>query len=178
MLTPSTTPLDPPHGAQPTEHRLTHLLRPRSVALVGASDRSNWSNRIYDALQVIGYDGDVYLVNPKGGQAHGRPLHRNVGDIDAVPDVAFLMVPGPAVLDAMRDVAEAGVKAAVVLSSGFAELGAEGREAQRELASLCRRHEMVVLGPNALGFVNVIDRIALKPFPPGDPLQPGSIAVD
>ena len=177
MLTPSTTPLDPPHGTRPTEHRLSHLLRPRSVALVGASDRSNWSNRICDALEVIGYDGDVYLVNPKGGQAHGRPLHRSVGDIDAVPDVAFVMVPGPAVLGAMRDVAEAGVKAAVVLSSGFAELGAEGREAQRELASLCRRHEMVVLGPNALGFVNVIDRIALKPFPPGDPLRPGSIGV-
>jgi len=177
MLTPSTTPLDPPHGARPTEHRLSHLLRPRSVALVGASDRSNWSNRIFDALQVIGYDGDVYLVNPKGGQAHGRPLHRGVGDIDAVPDVAFVMVPGPAVLEAMRDVAEAGVKAAVVLSSGFAELGAEGSEAQRELASLCRRHEMAVLGPNALGFVNVIDRIALKPFPPGEPLRPGSIGV-
>jgi acyl-CoA synthetase (NDP forming) len=144
---------------------------------VGASDRSNWSNRIYDALQVIGYDGDVYLVNPKGGQAHGRPLRRSVADIDTVPDVAFLMVPGPVALDAMRDVAEAGVKAAVVLSSGFAELGAEGSEAQRELASLCRRHEMVVLGPNALGFVNVIDRIALKPFPPGEPLRPGSIGV-
>jgi acetate---CoA ligase (ADP-forming) len=177
MLTPSTTPLDPPDSAQSAEHKLTRLLRPRSVALVGASDRSNWSNRIYEALQVIGYDGDVYLVNPKGGQAHGRPVHRSVGDIDAVPDVAFLMVPGPAVLDAMRDVAEAGVKAAVVLSSGFAELGAEGSEAQRELASLCRRHEMVVLGPNALGFVNVIGRIALKPFPPGEPLRPGSIGV-
>ncbi|MGD0701623.1 MAG: acetate--CoA ligase family protein [Trebonia sp.] len=174
MLIPSTTPH---RSAQPTEHRLTQLLRPRSVALVGASDRSNWSSRIYDALQVIGYDGDVYLVNPKGGQAHGRPLHRQVGDIGTVPDVAFLMVPGPAVLDAMRDVAVAGVKAAVVLSSGFAELGAEGREAQDELASLCRRHEMVVLGPNALGFVNVIDRIALKPFPPGEPLRPGSIGV-
>jgi acetate---CoA ligase (ADP-forming) len=177
MPIPSTTPHHPPRSAQPTEHRLTHLLRPRSVALVGASDRSNWSNRIYDALQVIGYDGDVYLVNPKGGQAHGRPLHRTVGDIGTVPDVAFLMVPGPAVLDAMRDVAVAGVKAAVVLSSGFAELGAEGKEAQGELASLCRRHDMVVLGPNALGFVNVIDRIALKPFPPGEPLRPGSIGV-
>ena len=176
-MTASTTPPDAAYSAQPTEHRLTHLLRPRSVAIVGASDRSNWSNRIYDALQVIGYDGDVHLVNPKGGKAHGRPLHRSMGDIDAVPDVAFLMVPGPAVPDAMHDVAEAGVKAAVVLSSGFAELGAEGREAQRELAIVCRRHEMVVLGPNALGFVNVIDRIALKPFPPGDPLRPGSIGA-
>src|ERR1700722_9491358 len=120
MLIPSTTPHHPPDSAQPTEHRLTRLLRPRRVALVGGSDRSNWSNRIYDALQVIGYDGDVYLVNPKGGQAHGRPLHRTVGDIGTVPDVAFLMVPGPAVLDAMRDAAVAGVKAAVVLSSGFA----------------------------------------------------------
>jgi acetate---CoA ligase (ADP-forming) len=158
-------------------HRLSRLLRPRSVALVGASDRSNWSNRIHDALRVIGYEGDVYLVNPKGGQAHGKPLRRSVNEIGVLPDLAFVMVPGSAVLGAVRDAAEAGVKAAVVLSSGFAELGAEGREAQQELAELCRAHQMVVLGPNALGFVNVNDKIALKPFPPGEPLRPGSIAV-
>lgn len=158
-------------------HRLRALLAPRSVALIGASERSNWSHRIDNALNEIGYEGKRYLVNPRGGEAHGRPLHTSVGELPEVPDLAFFMVPGSAVLPAMREVAAAGVKAAVVLSSGFAELGEEGRSEQAELARICRAHDMVVLGPNALGYVNTAARVALKPFQPGEELRPGRIAV-
>lgn len=158
-------------------HRLSSLLEPKSIALIGASDRSNWSNRINGALGVIGYPGDVYYVNPRGGEAHGHQLFTSVKELPVVPDLAFMMVPGGAVLPAMREVAEAGVKAAVVLSSGFAEIGEAGREAQRELAELCDAHDMVVLGPNALGYVNTAARVALKPFQPGEELRGGSIAV-
>lgn len=158
-------------------HRLNRLLAPQSIALIGASDRSNWSHRINGALEVIGYEGRLFYVNPRGGEAHGKPLYRSVQDIDEPVDLAFLMVPDAAVLPAMRDVAQAGIKAAVVLSSGFAELGEEGRAAQGELADLCHRNDMVVLGPNALGFVNTGGRVALKPFQPGEELRSGSIAV-
>jgi acetate---CoA ligase (ADP-forming) len=158
-------------------HRLSGLLEPRSVALIGASDRSNWSHRINGALEVIGYEGVVHYVNPKGGEAHGRPLVRSVLDLDEAPDLAYVMVPGAAVLPAMREVAEAGIKNAVILSSGFAEVGEEGRQAQRELLELARAHDIAVLGPNALGYVNTAGRIALKPFPPGEELRAGSIAV-
>lgn len=159
------------------DHRLSGLLAPRSVALVGASDRSGWSTRINEALTVMGFDGDVFLVNPKGGTAHGREAHRSVHDLPVVPDLAYVMVPGSAVLPAMREVAAAGVRNAVVLSSGFAETGDEGRAAQDELAALCRESGMSVLGPNALGYVNVAARTALKPFPPGEELRTGSVAI-
>lgn len=159
------------------EHRLTRLLSPKSIAIVGASDRSNWSHRIHDALDVIGYRGEVYYVNPKGGTAHGRTLHRSVKEIGVVPDLAYVMVPEKAVLPAMTDVVESGVPAAVVLSSGFAEVGAEGRAKQDELAALARAHDVVVLGPNALGYVNAPGRVALKPFQRGEELLEGSIGV-
>jgi len=158
-------------------HRLDRLLAPRSIAVVGASDRSNWSHRINDALEVIGYPGAVHLVNPKGGTAHGRPVHPSVPDIPETPDLAYVMVPEKAVLAAMTDVAEAGVPAAVVLSSGFAEVGAAGRARQEELADLARKHDMVVLGPNALGYVNAPGKVALKPFQRGEELVAGSIGV-
>lgn len=158
-------------------HRLSALLEPRTVALIGASDRSNWSNRINTALDVIGFEGERYLVNPRGGTAHGRPLATSATELPVTPDVAFVMVPGKAVLPAMRDVAAAGVKAAVILSSGFAEMGETGRAAQAELAELCAEHDIVVLGPNALGYVNVNHKVALKPFQAGEELRPGRIAV-
>lgn len=160
-----------------TESTLTHLFEPRSIALIGASDRSNWSHRIVDGLRVIGYEGDVHYVNPKGGEAHGRPLFRSAADIPEAPDLAFVMVPAKAVLDAMRDVARAGITSAIVLSSGFAELGDAGRRAQEELHALAAEHGITVLGPNALGYVNTDAKVALKPFPPGEPLRSGSIAV-
>jgi acyl-CoA synthetase (NDP forming) len=158
-------------------HRLSSLLEPRSIALIGASDRSNWSNRINSALEVIGFDGDVYYVNPRGGEAHGRTLFTGVSELPVVPDLAFLMVPGAAVLPAMREVAAVGIKAAVVLSAGFAEVGEDGKTLQRELAELCRSHDMVVLGPNSLGYVNTGAKVALKPFQPGEELRGGHIAV-
>lgn len=164
-------------SAEARKHRLGRLLRPRSVALVGASDRSNWSTRIHDALGVIGYAGAVHYVNPKGGTAHGHPLHRSVRDLPEVPDLAYVMVPAAAVLDALTDAAEAGVRAAVILSSGFAETGPEGAARQAELAALADKHDMVVLGPNSLGYVSAQARIALKPFQRGEALLPGPIGV-
>ena len=68
--------------------RLRRLFTPRSVAIVGASDRSSWSHRIRGALLSIGYDGEVYFVNPRGGTAHGATAHRSVGEIGLVPSRA------------------------------------------------------------------------------------------
>ncbi len=167
----------PPSRGDRTEHRLTRLFEPRSIALVGASEGKDWSDRINSALRVIGYPGRIHYVNRRGGTAYGESLHRSVADIPETPDLAFLMVPGAVVMDAMRDVAAAGCRAAVVLSSGFAEVGESGRAAQRELAEFAAEHGIVVLGPNALGFVNVGQQVALKPFPPGPALRRGNVAL-
>jgi acyl-CoA synthetase (NDP forming) len=156
---------------------LSRLLSPRSIALIGASDRSNWSHRIHDALTFIGFDGEVSYVNPKGGTAHGQLVHRSVLDLERTPDLAYVMIPGAAVQEAMKDVVAAGIPAAVVLSSGFAEVGTVGQQRQEELAALTRGNDVIVLGPNALGYVNLPGKVALKPVQSGEALLEGSIGI-
>lgn len=112
----------------------------------------------------MGYPGEVYSVNPRGGTAHGRVLHRRVADLPVAPDLAYVMVPADAVPTAMADVTAAGVPAAVVLTSGV------GRR-------LAPAGSTVVLGPNTLGFLNPARRIALLPFQPGPELRAGPIGV-
>jgi acyl-CoA synthetase (NDP forming) len=156
---------------------LTRLFSPRSVAIVGASDRSNWSRRIHDSLDIIGYPGAVYYVNPRGGTAHGSPLHRSLADVGTVPDLVYIMAPAHAALDAVTEAGRLGVPAAIILSAGFAETGADGLREQLRVAEAVKAHGMALLGPNTLGFVNPGQRIALMPMQPGEPLSDGSVGV-
>jgi acetate---CoA ligase (ADP-forming) len=157
--------------------RLHRLFTPRSVAIVGASDRSSWSHRIRGALLNIGYGGEVFFVNPRGGTAHGAVLHRSVSEIGQVPDLVYVMTSAEASLAAIVEAARLGTRSAIILSSGFAETGPEGLLAQQRLAEVAREHDMAVLGPNTLGFANPARRVVLMPMQPGDDLEPGSIGV-
>ena len=156
---------------------LTRLFSPRSVAIVGASDRSNWSRRIHDSLGIIGYPGTVYYVNPRGGTAHGSPLYQSLADIGAVPDLVYIMAPAQAALGTVTEAGRLGVPAVIILSAGFAETGEDGLREQLRVAEAARAHEMALLGPNTLGFVNPGQRIALMPMQPGEPLTDGSVGV-
>lgn len=133
---------------------LSLMFNPRSVVLVGASDRSAWSRRAFDNLKELRYQGRIHLVKPSGGTAHGQQTLTSCRDIGEPVDVALLLVPMSAIPDALRDVAAAGVRFAVILASGFAELGPEGRAAQDEMTRLSRMLGVALLGPNCLGFVN------------------------
>jgi acetate---CoA ligase (ADP-forming) len=165
-----------PNGTA-TRDRLGRLFTPESVAIVGASDRSSWSHRIHGALLNIGYDGEVYFVNPRGGTAHGAVAHRSVGEIGQVPDLVYVMTSAEASLAAIDEAARLGTRSAIILSSGFAETGPEGLLAQRRLAEVAREHDMAVLGPNTLGFANPARRVVLMPMQPGDELEAGAIGV-
>jgi acyl-CoA synthetase (NDP forming) len=157
--------------------RLSRLFTPRSVAILGASDRSGWSHRIRAALANAGYEGAVYYVNPRGGTAHGEVLHRSVGEIGVVPDLIYVMTPADASLAAIREAARLGTRSAIILSSGFAEAGPAGRQAQQRLAEVAREHDVAVLGPNTLGFANPARRTVLMPMQAGDELTAGTIGV-
>jgi acetate---CoA ligase (ADP-forming) len=157
--------------------RLHRLFTPRSVAIVGASDRSSWSHRIRGALLNIGYAGEVFFVNPRGGTAHGAVLHRSVAEIGQVPDLVYVMTSAEASLAAIVEAARLGTRSAIILSSGFAETGPAGLLAQQRLADVAREHDMAVLGPNTLGFANPARRIVLMPMQPGDELTAGAIGV-
>ena len=160
-----------------TRDRLHRLFTPESVAIVGASDRSSWSHRIRGALLNIGYEGEVFFVNPRGGTAHGAVLHRSVSEIGQVPDLVYVMTSAEASLAAIDEAARLGTRSAIILSSGFAETGPEGLLAQQRLEEVAREHDMAVLGPNTLGFANPARRVVLMPMQPGDELTAGAIGV-
>jgi acetate---CoA ligase (ADP-forming) len=164
-------------SAVATRDRLRRLFTPRSVAIVGASDRSSWSHRIRGALLNIGYEGEVFFVNPRGGTAHGETAHRSVSEIGQVPDLVYVMTSAEASLAAITEAARLGTRSAIILSSGFAETGPEGLRAQQRIAEVAREHDMAVLGPNTLGFAHPARRVVLMPMQPGDELAAGAVGV-
>ena len=157
---------------------LDRLLRPRSVAIVGASaDTAKLSGRPLAYLEKYGFRGDIYPVNPRVA-AIGR--HRCYADIAALPeapDAAIVLLGAAKVTDAVRELAAIGTGAAIVLAGGFGETGDEGRARQDELKRAAGR--MRLLGPNSIGLVNVGDRIVLSASNAlvTDDIVPGSIAV-
>ena len=156
--------------------RLSSLFRPRRVALVGASDKSTFSRTAFDNLVTFGFGDRVHLVNRRGVEVHGRPSVTSCAGIGTEVDVAFLMVPQAGTLDAMSDAASAGIRHAVVLSSGYGEAGDTGRAAQAELVAHAERLDMTLLGPNHLGFANLVDQVPVTPIP-GLPRTPGPVAL-
>ena len=159
-----------------TGKRLTSLFRPRSVALVGASDKSTFSLLAYRNLVEFGFADRTYLVNRRGATTHGQPTVSSCAQIGEPVDVAYLMVPQAATLEALHDAAAAGIRNACVLSSGYAEAGDAGRAAQAELTAEADSLGMVVLGPNHLGFANFTDGVPVCSVP-GLPHQSGPVAL-
>jgi acyl-CoA synthetase (NDP forming) len=142
--------------------QLDRLLRPRSLALIGASATSgSLGECVLTNLEEAGYSGEVFLVNPKRAVIHGRQCAGSIDELPRELDCAVLALPGAAVLQSLRACAAKGFGSAIVFSAGFGEAGEEGRAAQAEMAYIAGEHDMVIEGPNCLGMVNYIDRIPL-----------------
>lgn len=156
--------------------RLDSLFRPRSVALVGAANKSTFSRLAFDNLVRFGFDDRTYLVNRRGAETHGRSTVTSCQEIGAPVDVAFMMVPQAGTLDALSDAAAAGIRNAVLLSSGYGEAGEAGRRAQDELVAHAAALDMVLLGPNMLGLANFVDQIPVTSIP-GLPRASGPVAL-
>lgn len=159
-----------------TPERLSTMFRPRSVALVGAADKSTFSRYAYENLVRFGMLDRSYVVNRRGVEVHGHPSVKTCQDIGEPVDIALLMVPQAGTIDALQDAAAAGIRNAVVLSSGYGEAGEAGRRAQQELVDVASSLDMTLLGPNMLGFANFVDRAAVAAIP-RLPLQTGSVAL-
>jgi acyl-CoA synthetase (NDP forming) len=160
---------------RPEDH-LTSLFRPRSVALVGASDKSAFSVLAYRNLVEFGFGERTYLVTRRGAETHGRPSVTSCTQIGEPVDLAYLMVPQAAMLGALDDAAAAGIRHACVLSAGYGEAGAAGRAAQAELVRHAAGLGMALLGPNHLGFANLTDGVPVCSIP-GLPRVPGPVAL-
>jgi len=152
--------------------RLHAFFRPRSIALVGATDKSRWSVYTYENLKNFDFAGPIYLVNPNREIVHGEHAIKSLKALQAPVDLAYIMVSTPHVLSVIKEAAEVGIKHFVVLTSGFGESGAEGVQLERDLLMLVQERDLVVLGPNGNGFLNIANRIA--PF--GLPVSPATLA--
>ena len=140
---------------------ITRLLRPRSVAVIGASaDANKTSGRPVSYLVKHGFAGDIYPVNPKVGRIGELTCYPDVGSLPAVPDVGIVLLGAERAHLAVRDLAARGTAAAIVLASGYTETGEEGARRQKQL--MVAAGAMRILGPNTIGLVNLTDNIVLS----------------
>lgn len=135
-------------------HYLDHLFSPRSIAVFGASDRSNSVGAIvFHNLLTGGFKGRLYPVNLKHKQVQGIKAYHQISKIGKAVDLAVIATPAASVPDIIRQCGEMGVHAAIVLSAGFAESGSEGEKLQRQLMEQAHRHDIRIIGPNCLGIM-------------------------
>ena len=140
--------------------KLQTLFQPRAVALIGASTEQNkLSGRPFRFFREFGYAGNVYPVNPKYQEISGVPCFANLSDIPGEVDLAVITLPAAAVPQALEECGVKGVKAAAIISSGFAEVGGEGVRLQNELKAIASKYDIAVCGPNCSGFVYFPDRV-------------------
>ncbi|HEY7539697.1 MAG TPA: acetate--CoA ligase family protein [Methylomirabilota bacterium] len=133
---------------------LDRLLRPRSIAIVGASERPSVGRTLVEALDGIGFRGAVYPINPRYESLLGRRCYPSIAELPRDVDVVAFCVNHARVLEHMQPAAERGVGAAVIFDGGFAEADAEGRARQDAIAAICREASMTLCGPNCMGVIS------------------------
>ncbi|HSJ51541.1 MAG TPA: GNAT family N-acetyltransferase [Actinomycetota bacterium] len=139
------------------------FLSPRSVAVIGASrDSSTIGGQLFHNLLTTEFHGPVYPVNPKADVVHGVVAYPSVNDVPGDVDTAFIVVPAPYVAQVVRECGEKGVRALVVISSGFSEVGGDGPARQEELVEIGRAFGMRIIGPNCMGVVNTAPDVRLN----------------
>ena len=137
---------------------LNALVRPRSIAILGASaDPDKLNGRIVRFLKDKGFGGAIYPVNPKSTEILGLRCYPSLEAVGAPVDLVVVGLAAAQAPAAVREAGKAGARAALIFASGFAELGAEGRALQEELVRAGREAGVRLCGPNSVGVVNAFD---------------------
>ncbi|HUB96457.1 MAG TPA: acetate--CoA ligase family protein [Stellaceae bacterium] len=138
------------------------LVRPRSIAIVGVSQRpGSAGHMVLGNLTLAGFKGDIHLVGRNISEVEGRPC---LGSIDALPenvDLAVLTVPAGAVAEAVEACLRRKVKSAITFASGFAEMGEDERTRQNEIGAMAQKGHLALVGPNCLGYTNYVDGLCI-----------------
>ncbi len=131
------------------------FFRPRGIAVIGASrKRGTIGGELLRNLLDSGFQGPVYPVNPKAAVVQSVAAYPSVQACPGPVDLAFVVIPAKAVIPAAKDCVEAGVRALVIISAGFGEVGGEGESMQQELVEICRKGGARIIGPNCMGIAN------------------------
>ena len=139
--------------------QLDPLVKPRSVAIVGATDRVGPGRSVVESLGAIGFSGAIYPVNPKYQTVLNHVCYPSLTDLPEAPDVVVFSIRKPLLPEQVRLAVKRGARAAVIYDAGFAELGEEGARQQAKIAGLCREAGMPVCGPNCMGILNPTARV-------------------
>lgn len=162
-----------------------NFLEPASVAVVGVSSSTGQAYKaggraVLDHLGVYGYAGDVTVIHPTAGSVDGRPALPSLRDMASAPDVVVIAVPAAAVLGVLEECAAVGARQALILTAGFADMGAAGHELEESILRYAKVNGINVVGPNSTGLVNVRTGLAMSMtsvLTEGQPIVAGGIAV-
>jgi acetate---CoA ligase (ADP-forming) len=130
------------------------LLSPRSVAVLGASERASVGRGMVEALERIGFEGAIYPINPKYTTVAGRNCYGSLRELPEPPDVVSFCIRNDGVVEGIRAAAERGARAAVIYDNGFAEIGGDGEAMQAAITGICREAGIALCGPNCMGVLN------------------------
>ncbi|MCI8419054.1 MAG: hypothetical protein HFF79_00895 [Oscillospiraceae bacterium] len=144
------------------ERDCTKLLRPRSVAVIGASNRPGIGNAIIKSLLNMGYCGKIYAVNRKGEEVLGVPGYASVLDIPDIVDLGVISVPAAGALAVAEECGQKGIPALVCVTAGFREIGGEGIQREQELLEIVDKYNMCMIGPNCMGVANTAEDTRLS----------------
>src|SRR5436309_46337 len=134
--------------------RLDALLRPRSIAILGASERPSIGRALMESAATLGYEGRIYPINPRYAEILGQRCYPSMRELPEQPDVVAMCVSYTRMVESFRAVADKGAGAAVIYDGGFAEHGDEGRRRQAELVGMCCEAGIALCGPNCMGILN------------------------
>ena len=159
--------------------RLQRFFSPTNIAVIGASTKNHWFFNMAGNAGRAGFEGRFFPVNPGASEVCGIPAARSIAELpDGVIDFAAVIVKSSMVLATLDELAQKGIRNILLISSGFAEAGHVGERLQEELKALCRQRDIILMGPNCLGFMNMETRVSV--FSGGSvegEFMPGSIGM-
>jgi len=135
--------------------KLKLIFEPRSIAFLGATNNPfKWGFRIFANIVNGGFQGRLYPINPTKQEILGLKVYKSVGEIPEIPDLAVIVIPPPGVPAVLKECADKGIKAVVIITAGFAEVDRQGEKLQQEMVDIAQRAGVRFIGPNTDGIVN------------------------
>lgn len=154
------------------------MLTPKSIAVIGASERHGSAGRlVLENLHALNYSGKIFAVNPKNETVLGYHCYKDLESIGEPVDMVAILIGAKSVLSVLKSMKKLSIPAAWILASGFSESGEDGEILQKEISSYAKENDLLVLGPNCIGIVNMIDRSATYSVAIPKHIKSGNVSV-
>jgi len=156
---------------------LTPLLQPKSLAIVGISQPGRFGGILAENVSQFGYEGTIYGVNPRYDSLYDRPCYASLSDLPERPDLAILAVPNEGLVASLEEVAQCGIPAAVIFASAYSEPDDGELSLRDQLGKIARGNDIVLCGPNGMGFVAPCHRLAVSGYQVNPKTPTGNVAM-